>query len=512
VPKTPLDILTPYFFSGTAEGDQKILKDVFITPGQMAEVLNMPEGNPRILVGAKGIGKSAILHRLHAATQAHRLPALFLTPSDLDLRPLQGHQDLSTIERTLFRCLIRALAVHIGTQMGGLLSGSDKKLRDEALREGLIEEDVVERGLKLLSAVAKPLTHVDFSQLAKDLAGGTSDAALLGSIASHLDSSSAVMFVLFDDTDQVASPDEPKELNRIWGMLHALRDLASRVPQLKVVATLRSEIWTRLRDPIGNRETMDHFHGCVLHLRGSAELLDAIVHRRVLKAAEKVSMKAPARDPWSIFFEGTEVHIPGASQSQTRGWKSFLVTNSRERARDLIQFVSFLLQAAKSRVAETPARTAPLARISGEDVHRTLSRFSKTRLEDLATEVGKVCPQFFGITESFCTLPFELKYEELYRHLSKLPSRFSIQVRGKSLRPDGNEAAGQLHALLYEAGFISARIDDPSQPKGYRHLTFADRPEVTDPAHTHEARSMRWDVHPVFRSHLQQIRPIAQKS
>jgi hypothetical protein len=510
LPQTPLDILAPYFFSGTAEGEKRILKDVFIPPGQMAEVLNLPEGNPRILVGSKGMGKSAMLHRFYEATRAQKLPALFLTPSDLDLRPLQGHYDLSTIERTLFRCLIRAVAVHIGTQLGGLLSQADKRLREEALKEGLIEEDFIERGVKLLSAVAKPSTSIDFAQLAKDLAGGTSDSALLNSVTGHMESSESVMLLLFDDTDQVASPDEPKELNRIWGMLHALRDLASQVPQLKVVATLRSEVWTRLRDPVGNRETLDHFHGCVLHLRGSKELLDRIVQRRIVTAAEKASKK-PVKDPWALFFEGSEVRIPRAGPEHTRGWRSFLVTNSRERARDLIQFISFLLQTAKSRLADTPPNEVPLARITSEDVAHTLPRFSKTRLEDLATEVGRTCPQFFGIAESFCTLPFELKYEDLREHLSKLPSRFSIQLRGKTLRPDMPTAAEQLHALLFEAGFINARVDDPIQPKSYRHLTFSDRPELTDPVHMNEARGALWDVHPVFRSHLLQIKPPPRK-
>ncbi|MFY0524794.1 P-loop ATPase, Sll1717 family [Archangium gephyra] len=510
MPQTPLDVLAPYFFSGTAEGEKRILKEVFIPPGQMAEVLNLPEGNPRILVGSKGMGKSAMLNRFYDATRAQKLPALFLTPSNLDLRPLQGHNDLATIERTLFQCLVRAVAVHIGTQLAGLLSNADKKLRDEALKEGLIEEDFIERGIKLLAAVARPTTQVDFAQLAKDLAGGTSDAALLNSITGHMEESESVMLVLFDDTDQVASPDEPKELNRIWGMLHALRDLASRVPQIKVVATLRSEVWTRLRDPVGNRETLDHFHGCIMHLKGSEELLDRIVQRRVLKAAEKAS-KGPVRDPWALFFEGSEVHIPGAGPGHTRGWRSFLVTNSRERPRDLIQFVSFLLQTAKTRIADTEPNAGPQARITGSDVARSLPRFSKTRLEDLSTEVGKACPQFFAVAESFCTLSSELRYDELHQHLAKLPSRFSIQLRGKSLRPDSHDAAAQLHALLFEAGFINARVDDPGQPRGYRHLTFADRPELTDPAHVNEARAARWDVHPVFRSHLLQIKPPPRK-
>ena len=49
MPQTPLDVLAPYFFSGTAEGEKRILKEVFIPPGQMAEVLNLPPDQKQIL-------------------------------------------------------------------------------------------------------------------------------------------------------------------------------------------------------------------------------------------------------------------------------------------------------------------------------------------------------------------------------------------------------------------------------------------------------------------------------
>ncbi|NTX16361.1 hypothetical protein HUA76_36885 [Myxococcus sp. CA056] len=513
MPQTPLDVLTPYFFSGTAEGELRILKDVFIQPAQMAEVLHVPMGNPRILVGTKGMGKSAILHRLHQASQSQRLPALLLTPSDLAIPPLNGQSDLATLERALLRCLVRALAVHVGAKLGGMLSSAAKSLRDEALKDGLVDEDLVERGVTLLAAVAKPIAGVDFAQLSKDLGGGTSDAALFNSVREYLHGHSSVMFLLFDDTDQVASPDEPKEINRIWGMLHALRDVAARIPELKVVATLRSEVWTRLKSAEGHRETIDHFRACMLQLRGSEELLERIAHRRIVKAAESLAKgKGLGNDAWSLFFEGNEVQIPGAGARQVRTWKSFLVTNSRERARDLVLLVSALVKEARKRVAETTAGTIPQAGIVGADLFVTLPRFSKERLEDLSIEVGKVCPQFRSVAESFATLAFELRYDDLRQHLGKLPSRFPIQMRGKTLRPQERDTIDQLHTLLHEYGFINARVDDARQLRGFRYLTFDDRPELTDAANINEAKAARWDVHPVFRSHLQQLRSPANRS
>lgn len=56
-----MDALKQFFVSGTAEGERSILENVFIMPAQMIDLLSIHQGNPRILVGNKGIGKIVVI-------------------------------------------------------------------------------------------------------------------------------------------------------------------------------------------------------------------------------------------------------------------------------------------------------------------------------------------------------------------------------------------------------------------------------------------------------------------
>jgi hypothetical protein len=79
-----LDALLKFFSTGTSEGDRTILRRAFIPSWQLADLLSCPSGSPRILVGNKGVGKTAVLEWVHAAATKQRCPVLFLRPDDLD--------------------------------------------------------------------------------------------------------------------------------------------------------------------------------------------------------------------------------------------------------------------------------------------------------------------------------------------------------------------------------------------------------------------------------------------
>lgn len=53
--------LISWFPSGTAEGEKPILDRVFVYVDEFASVMAPPVGNPYLLIGAKGSGKSAII-------------------------------------------------------------------------------------------------------------------------------------------------------------------------------------------------------------------------------------------------------------------------------------------------------------------------------------------------------------------------------------------------------------------------------------------------------------------
>ena len=136
-----LDTLKKFFPTGTTEGDLPILERVFITPDQLPEVLACPSGSPRILVGNKGVGKTAILEWICASSRRKQIPSLLIRPDDLDTSSLKGISDIATIKRSMYECFLAAVGDSIGDSLSGYLIGSAAELYTNAVVRGKRDSD-----------------------------------------------------------------------------------------------------------------------------------------------------------------------------------------------------------------------------------------------------------------------------------------------------------------------------------------------------------------------------------
>jgi hypothetical protein len=491
----PLQALQSYFSTGAAESEIDLLANAFVAPAQMVELLGAPSGSLRILVGHKGIGKTALLEHLRMMTKKSSIPALLLRPDDLDVPTLQGISDLATIKKRMFESVVAAVAAHVGNTLSGLLADDAARLYQTAVAVKRRRADWMSQVLTFLSAAAKPLIQVDGRQLAADLAGPDSPQTLVSSLQSHLRMTGSAFFVLLDDTDQVASPDDPQHLNRIWGLLLALRRLATECSSLRCIASLRAEVWTRLqRDEKGQRDQVDHLRPLVVDLRASPELLDGILDRRMSLAARLVA--PDVRNPYTVFFEGEHVRLP--TSEETRSWKAFLVKSSRDRPRDMVLLVDLLAKTAKANRRSI---------ITSADAENAMVTYSRDRADDCAIEFARDCPQLRDILRSFADLDaFTIGFEDVREHLKGVPSRFGITLRGRTLQPDTDDSALALLALLHETGFLNARVADTRQSRGFRHINFQDDAGFVQRTRWNELQGARWEVHPAFRDYLHSAR------
>ncbi|WP_155999233.1 P-loop ATPase, Sll1717 family [Thioalkalivibrio sp. ALJ16] len=455
-----LDSLIKYFPTGTTEGDRNILKDIFVSPEQLPEVLAIPSGSPRIIVGNKGIGKTAILEWLFNAAKKKRIPTLFLRPDDIELSVMQGVSDVATIKRNMYSCFLDAVATGIAQNLSGYLKGPAAKLYNESVAKGSREADWVGKLLSVLSKISTSAGRIDAKSLAADLAKtSSSESELAQTIQNHLLDEEKVFLLLLDDTDQVATLDDPNHLNRIWGLLLAVRKLTSTSPNIKCIVTLRTEVWMRLlRNEKGQRDQIDHFRPLVLSMRAPERLMKTILNKRIEKAA--YSGGCSGRPPFLHFFEEDWMNLP--TSTERRSWEQFLLKSSRERPRDMIQLVHHLASAAKARGAD---------RIASTDAEYAMQSFSKERAEDLAIEMGFDCASFLDVLRSFVDLDFELEFDQLRDHLKALPSRFSLVVFGRAMKPSDEDDAIKILSLLHESGFINPRVTDKRMPDNYRHCS-----------------------------------------
>ncbi len=485
------DALKKYFLTGTAEEDRHFLDRVFVTPSQLAEVVSIPPGSLRVIAGSKGIGKTAIFEWLHKIATVRKLPVLLLRPDDIAAVGIGPDTDIASLKRAYFEALVSAVLTAMGRSMRGLLTGSAAEIYDAAVKAGVRNPDFIGRALQLLTAISIPVAQIDGVKLAKDLAGKLRPDDLIRAIQSHLLSSGSVFFLLIDDTDQVASPAEPDHPNRIWALLLAARKLTGDCPSVRCAVSLRSEVWARMeRDSHGQRDQTDHLRNLVIPLRASDEQIEKVVRKRLELAAAEVNAQ-PTVDPYSVFFQQGTVQLPYSEER--RPWETFIAKSARERPRDAIQLVRSLADQAAKGMHQ---------KIGDADATEAMKRYSSERFRDACEEYSRDCPGLDNVIRSFTAVSFESSFEEIRKHLVTVPSRASVNVRGRALQAGNDEDAIHLLQFLHETGFINPRIPDVRQPKNFRHVNFHDDPYFVSSQNWNEMQGATWEVHPAFRSLL----------
>jgi hypothetical protein len=485
-----LDNLLKYVRTGTSEGDRPFLGEIFIPPSQFSQLCGIEPGGMRVLVGSKGIGKSAVVEWIDKVAKNKNLPCLLIRPDNISTNDIPVSLDIGSLKRYYYEVILRTISAQIGSQLKGMLKGPAATLHNEARQRGLVDDDLIQKSLQLISAVSLPATKINGVQLAKELAGTNSPDALIKAIQTQLLSSGSVFYLLIDDTDQLAAPDQPAHLNRIWALLLAVRRLTSECTSVRAIVTLRSSVWTRLTsESQGQRDQTDHMRGLVIPLLADDKLMQNIIRKRLEMAARDAGK--PRVDPYSVFFNGNTVTLP--SSDARRPWDTFIAKSARERPRDAIQFVKNMVDVAKQGNANL---------IGSKEAGIAMNTYSAERVDDVVNEFSLDCKNIREVINTFAELDFETEFEALRKHLITIPSVASIQIRGVQLHTDSDEDAIIMLRLLHEAGFINPRIPDNDMSKKFKHILFHDDSNFVKLANWNVMQGAKWEIHPAFRSYL----------
>lgn len=496
---TPMDALLEFFPTGTAEGEQLILERAFVQAEEYVDLMAPPPLSPRLLVGKKGSGKSALVYFYQRLLTTADVPSLLLRPMDIDIKDLPDTAAVGQVTALAYASLVSAVAAKLGQRLKGMLNRVDKRLHDAAVKGGLKDRDLVETMAERLALVARPATKLDFSGL---LPGTPAPvvARLEESVAANLARSESTFWMFLDDTDQVAAPEVASHLNRIWGFILAARALAQKSDRFRVVVSLRDEVWRRItRDQAGQRDQTDHFIPLVGHVVPTPEHIAKIVEKRLSLAAERLGVSRTTW-PFSEFFEGDAPRMPLSRQEST--WEALIVGRSRERPRDAIQLVG-----ACARHVKANARR----RIGEDDFSSVMQVFSQERATSLAHEAERECPQLLEIVRSLARLPhsggaFKTDPDTVRAHFLKLPSEFGIVLYGKKLRPNVEEDAMSIWRMLWDLGVLNARAKDAGAPKGYRHIKPSEDPGLIEKARWNELQALLWEINAAYRDYLLQVK------
>jgi len=496
--------LSPYFTSGTAESETPIIDAAYVSTEGVVDIINPPAGNPRLLVGKKGSGKSIVLRYFRNRLTEAGIPVLLLHPSDLDGTRLPSDKSLGSLIRFYKDEIVTSIAAHLGRGLKGFLSAEDEITLSRIARAAKTRSgDWYEEALKFIIPIGAGITKVDFSKLALSLAADINGAQMQKAIKANLGKQEKFFYYLFDDTDQVADPADPHHLNRIWAFILALRQIMEYCPNIRCIVTLRAEVWIRLgRDSSTQRDQVDHVRELVHELNPTESDVRDIAERRFELARADAGLPQTS-ELTKLFFEG-EVILP--EFDQTRSWYDFLVKRSRERPRDLVQLVCKLVKAAEK------DRNKP-DKVKAVHAATVVPIFSKERVEDLRREVEDECPSIEAIVRTFAAATYDLAgfsmtAASLLKHLERVPSSVSVMLYGKRIRQMDEESAFILWKYLFDVGFLGARYADARRPKGFTHKSVRDDSTLIDRNRRHELDLIHWDINPAYRDFLHSLREV----
>lgn len=471
---------------------------VFVYWEEYADLLTPPPTSPRIMVGRKGTGKTAIIEFYSSVLAAAKLPSVVVRPFDIEVSDFPDRAALGENTRIALAALSRAVAQCLGSSTSRLLSDEySKRLYEEAVAAGTRDRDVIEKLAQLLPRLAKGITGFDLTALAPEHERAKLDQ-LTDAIRTNVSKSGRTFHLFLDDTDQVAAPDHPGHLQRIWAFLLGARELANRVPQLRCVISLREEVWRRLlRDAAGQRDQADHFLPLVRELFPTRDHIWHVVRRRLQAACDHLGLTP--HDVLEPFFEGNGAKMPDSEEF--RSWSDLIVIRSRERPRDAIQMINMLA---------LRARQFGRKRISEEDFLVAMPEFSETRVTMLAQEVEDECPQIVEIVQALADIEFDhgsfkASAEVMRKKMRAIPSRMGITLRGRRLSPQDENDAMTLWSFLFELGIVNARVSDTRMKDGYRHILPREDSRLVSKARWNDMQSIVWEINPAYRDYLIRI-------
>lgn len=420
----------------------------------------------RILVGHKGIGKSALFAVARAEdTERYNLSVL-LKPDDVVSLGTDTTDFLKTI-RDWKEGIARIIAAKVFSSFG--IGDKGRLVQLKAYGGKLI---------KFLMATFKDLKGVSFTP--------AQDAIVQQFLKINQ------INVYIDDLDR-GWQGRKEDVTRISAPLNAVRDISNEDPGIHFRIALRSDVYFLVRT---SDESTDKIEGSVVwHSWSNHEIFVLWVKRIETyfgRSVDEASLLAMHQRDLAHYLDCVvEPRFRGAGHWDKAPMYRVLMSLIRRRPRDLVKLCSLAARKAyadKSQIIRT------------EHFEAIFEEYSQGRVQDAINEYRSELPDIERLIMNMKPNKKERKAKEGYSYKTDalLAKISNIQEMGKFLFKNGKEASKKdLAAFLYKINFITARKETDTgiirrdfDESRYLSSQFADF-------------GFDWEVHPAYRWALQ---------
>lgn len=420
----------------------------------------------RIVVGHKGIGKSALLRISHLEDKEDQRLSIWLRPSDIAKTWSSNDSFVEKVEEIKIN----------------ILNIIARKSLDELNIFGKKSEDIgiITNARHLIYSLTKHIRSQDGEDLETIVAGN------------FLASKKVSIYV--DDVDRGWAASS-KDISNVSALINAARDLVNDDDDnnLKFCIGLRTDAFNLARSA---NESGDKFEDYQVRLSWSNHDILVVMAKRVSDffggnlTADELMTKTQ-KEISALLEPIISSRFEGSGHWSNAPIHRVLLSLTRERPRDLIKLLS-----GAAKIAYNNSRP----KISTTDLIDSFPAYSRGRIEDLISEFGSELPQIDRVIYSMKPTSGEKKKklkkfiyrnDELIKKLNGIAVNQNISF-SKVAR--GEKATGQtLAEFLYKIDFIVARRDEDNF---IRRFYYRDHSELQS---NYVDFGFAWEVHPAYR-------------
>lgn len=425
------------FGTDTAEDeDPSRLKEYFFRNKSYQNIRsNLPL---RILVGHKGIGKSALLRMSHIEDQEDGILSIWIQPNDLILEKSSEKSFLEKIAG--YKKLLSKAIYQKSLDMLRLPTESEAKI------------SIQNAGKNLMSAIVQ-----------KVLAATGADVDEETARLRKLFTQDREVRIYIDDIDRGWKASED-DINNISALVNASRDLTNEDQRIKIRIGLRSDAYYLYRT---SDESTDKIEGNVVRLSWSRHDVITVMALRVASYFGK-TFDPNILDKLDQVELAKEIHpVIDSKFNVGRGhWAGapihiVLLSLNRNRPRDLIKLLTSAARAAYQKDHK---------KISSSDLESVFADYSHGRITDLVLEFKSEMPEIEALLYNMKPTTKEHRQKEkrwLYDGDELIKKIRNIQQSHNFSFKNGSLASPKAIAeFLYKIDFIIARdTDENGRPR-----------------------------------------------
>lgn len=434
----------------------------------------------------KGDGKSALLRLAMGQIRSISGDDVIMTHGSVSsFSPNIQTDDFTTWVREWKRTLLSRIANEVGSKIKFGWTDDEMSLVEQAEKGGFKSRNLISA---ILERIAFKIKHKEIEIDGTIKKPGIIDAE---EILKRWTVGKEAIWIIVDDVD-LNFQNNSHNKNKVASFFVACRELINTIPEIRVRATVRPNVWTIIKMEF---ESLSHIEQYITDLSWSEDAMRRLLAKRVEGYCIRKGLWSDLAEELPTDIMHRELNLIAKVFEEKMQWANshrsphtILYTLSKHRPR-------WIVELAKSSGKNASKKKHSI--IVRQDIFDILDKFGKKRVEDTVAEFRSQCPEVGEMLAGFSREKEEMSTDELMNIINnKILNHLTPNITGCL----GRVRAVDVAAFLFEIGFLYARKDFPDG--SYEHIGFSEKPSLLR-ARTDIDNGYKWEIHPVYRQALE---------